>query len=719
MALSWTELAPVDQPRDPLADFAVNAMARFTAADLDLSTENPSPERKSEYDDQWWLALVTVARGDDKVSSLTINELVRKAKDHYTKPLDNDLLIPGEYDGAFRESTDLDVITIYAKRAYINAVNAQDGEDSLGIESIEVSFPLDSNTVNPSITEIAPIEMDLAVSDQTVVTAVIDHGIAIAHDLFRREDATGALALSRVDFFLDMDGTSDPNAPIQSTVGRVWTRDEIEQILSANLHNGLLDEANVYRALGLIDWRRRSINSCAHRVSHGTHVTGLAAGYDADDAKGVERRIIAVQLPTRLVANTMGQWLQQALEQALTFIARQMEHYTVGGAAQATPLVMNFSFGNFMGPHDGTSRIDRAIDGNLSKMAANSNRPRVLMLPSGNGNLSRCHAIVNLTNAVPTKELDWNLQPADRSASILTAWLPVMTPVKNGTVEMQVTVPGFSTPHTIIAGTAPGLTLLRDTNSSGVKVIVGMVVYSPPRFPTNRGRFEIYLVPTDHPVDVRPVARAGAWKLRFTKATSASDLSLNIWVQRDDTLPGFPQFGRQSYLSDGLYDRFSRPGGAVISDDALDHDSAVYRSGMINGIACGNLPAVIAGYVRSDRKMAVYSAGGPTLNAFRLPGPDASATSDDSVVLQGVLSAGSSSGSRVAMNGTSVSAPQVARWAADQIALSPTTPFTRASVTAKALNDDTAGMDKPGLTRTGGGRMKLGSVFGDLRWSEQ
>ena len=37
MALSWTELAPVDQPRDPLADFAVNAMARFTAADLDLS----------------------------------------------------------------------------------------------------------------------------------------------------------------------------------------------------------------------------------------------------------------------------------------------------------------------------------------------------------------------------------------------------------------------------------------------------------------------------------------------------------------------------------------------------------------------------------------------------------------------------------------------------------------------------------------------------------
>lgn len=136
---------------------------------------------------------------------------------------------------------------------------------------------------------------------------------------------------------------------------------------------------------------------------------------------------------------------------------------------------------------------------------------------------------------------------------------------------------------------------------------------------------------------------------------------------------------------------------------------------MINGIGCGDLPAVIAGYVNSDGKMATYSAGGPTLNISRLFGPDASAVSDDSVALHGVLSAGSSSGSRVSMNGTSVSTPQVARWAADQMAAAPNVSFGRADVFAQALADDPYQPDKPAPTRTGGGRLRLPSVFGELR----
>lgn len=717
MTYKWTELDPDQQPREPLADFTLNAMERFTTADLALGSNDPPNGRRSEYDNQWWLALVTVARDDtDKSLSLTIRELVERAKESH---LDTSLVIPGEYSEAFRESKELDVITVYAQRDYLNAANATDGEATLGISSITVSFPLESGTLNPSSGPFALPQLNIQVTPQTVVTAVIDHGIAIAHDLFRREDAAGALALSRVDFFLDMNGTPDPSAKVASTVGRVWTRSEIEAVLQANLHNGLLDEAAVYRELGIIDWNTRPSNTCAHRVSHGTHVTGLASGYPASDDTGADRRIIAVQLPTRLVVSTMGQWVEQALEQAFVFIAEQMKHYKTGNAIQDTPLVMNFSFGSFMGPHDGTGKVARFIDKAMAKFAATSTRPRVLMLPSSNGHLSRCHAVIELTDDAPMEKLDWMLQPADRSISIVSVWLPLMTPVVSGAIALEVKVPGFDTPHTINAGMTPRYTLLTKTDPQGNDIIVGLVVYLPPSAPTFRGRFEIYAVPTDHPMDVRPVAPSGAWTLRFKKTPAIDEVALNIWVQRDETLPGYPQFGRQSYLSDARYERFDHQSGAVIVDDPLNHTNPVQRAGMINGIGCGNLPAVIAGYVRSDHKMARYSAGGPTLNAFRITGPDASAVSDDSVVLHGVLSAGSSSGSRVNMNGTSVAAPQVARWAADRIALSPATPFTRANVASEAFVDDPTSPTKPSPLRTGGGRLELGTVFGELRWPGQ
>lgn len=719
MTYKWTELAATEQPRGPLADFSLNVMERFIAADLGLNGDDSVDEGRSNYDEQWWLALVTVARANGEISSLKISDLVTKAAEYRPEPLSDSLVIPGEYGPTFRSSTDLDVITIYARRDYLNAANASNGEESLGISSIMVSVPLESGTLNPSAVPFLPPDLDVQITPQTVVTAVIDHGIAIAHDLFRRENAAGDLVLSRVDFFLDMDGVPDPDALVKSTVGRVWTRAEIEVVLKDNFYNGLLDEAAAYRELGLINRQTRSLNTCAHRVSHGTHVTGLASGYPAADDTGAERRIIAVQLPTRLVANTLGFGLEQALEQALLFIAGQMAHYKIGNAVYDPPLVMNFSFGNFMGPHDGTGEVERVIDTVLTNMAATSNRPRLLLLPSGNGNLSRCHAVINLTNAAPAEDLDWVLQPADRSASILSVWLPLMTPVPDGTVTLEITVPGFDIPHTLTAGMTPSYTLLTDTDPQGNDLIIGIVVYLPPRAPTFRGLYMVLVAPTDHPMNVRPVAPSGNWTLRIVKAAGVDELALKIWVQRDETLPGFPEFGRQSYLSDTLYQRFDRPGGTVIVEDPVSHDSPVYRAGMINGIACGNLPAVIAGYVRSDCKMAAYSAGGPTLNADRLTGPDASAVSDDSVALRGVLSAGSSSGSRVSMNGTSVSTPQVARWAANQIALSPTTLFTRANVVAKALADDPPSQGKPSAFRIGGGRMNLDTVFGELRWSDQ
>ena len=68
---------------------------------------------------------------------------------------------------------------------------------------------------------------------------------------------------------------------------------------------------------------------------------------------------------------------------------------------------------------------------------------------------------------------------------------------------------------------------------------------------------------------------------------------------------------------------------------------------------------------------ARYTAQGPVATgANRIArSPNLLAPSDDSIACAGVVAAGTCSGSRVPMRGTSAAAPQIARWIADQLAI--------------------------------------------------
>jgi hypothetical protein len=77
---------------------------------------------------------------------------------------------------------------------------------------------------------------------------------------------------------------------------------------------------------------------------------------------------------------------------------------------------------------------------------------------------------------------------------------------------------------------------------------------------------------------------------------------------------------------------------------------------------------------RKELRVAPYSAGGPVVTPEGGPSraderkPDILLVSDDSKVHAGVIAAGARSGSFVAISGTSVAAPQIARWVANEIA---------------------------------------------------
>src|SRR5512134_4005559 len=173
---------------------------------------------------------------------------------------------------------------------------------------------------------------------------------------------------------------------------------------------------------------------------------------------------------------------------------------------------------------------------------------------------------------------------------------------------------------------------------------------------------------------------------------------VHAWIERDDTPYGYQKRGRQSYFDDARYQRFD-DGGRYVEIDQFN--CPVKRATLISSIATGGCPIVIGGLLRKEMLAVRYSAGGPVLapcgtanaDPYR---PDATTVSDTSRVLGGVVAAGSHSGSAVAMNGTSVAAPQITRWVAEQLAGgNPLYPGNRAAVQKLAKDQEAAKFPPP------------------------
>ena len=91
----------------------------------------------------------------------------------------------------------------------------------------------------------------------------------------------------------------------------------------------------------------------------------------------------------------------------------------------------------------------------------------------------------------------------------------------------------------------------------------------------------------------RPLAPAGTYQvqLKHTGGLAASAY-VDAWVARDDTVPGYPQFGRQSFFNDRCTEVYDPYSGRTVQ---TDNNSLVQRQCTINAIATGKTPIVIGG----------------------------------------------------------------------------------------------------------------------------
>jgi hypothetical protein len=517
----------------------------------------------------------------------------------------------------------------------------------------------------------------------TVFMAVIDDGIAFAHERFRLGDTD-----TRVHAFWNMNRAFPfpPRRPVRLPLRGELTKRRIDAYLSRSITGGAVDEDAVYAATRLISHRDPRHKSAAWRAAHGTHVLDLAAGYDPGAARR-DRPIIAVQLPAPVVARTTGELLDWHAWLAIRYVLDRADQLA---GRQRIPVVINTSFGYIAGPHDGTGWLERHMERMIRRQRHPARHPARVVLPAGNAHLSRCHAVIDLDRQ-PQVEFDLIVQPDDRTHSVVQVWLPRD---RNG-MRLTVELPD-GTPYTIPRMTPRGLSWsVEMTDATGVfgRVERTRHMARPPR--RRRWVISIRIAPTERPQPhAGALAPAGRWHLTFGRLTGRG-LVAHAWAQRDDSLYGYPQRGRQSYFDHDDYVRFAErgtfdPRGVEVTDDDDPAQAAtpspVTRESLFNAIATGASVITAGGYQERDGRLVRYSAGGPnTPRERRRPArykPDALLPSDGSKAHPGILAAGSRSGARVAMSGTSVAAPQLARWVANMLARGP---GDRPAVRARAM----------------------------------
>jgi Subtilase family len=468
-----------------------------------------------------------------------------------------------------------------------------------------------------------------------VLTAVLDDGIAFAHHRFRLPAGT------RIAYFLNQDGPS---------LGTELTAANIKKAMDDARFNGIVDELAVYRAKGGLDFSLDVRKAVAHRRSHGTHVLDLAAGEDPGKAK-VERPIVAVQMPARAVEDStgvsllpfkifgLGYALQKAVQLATQF----------GGKV---PVVVNLSFGGQAESHTGRYQLEWWADF-LTKVTEKSMTPLYFVIAAGNSRQGRSHAQFELAPGA-RQTLHWRLQPDDRTPSLLQVWPRNV----NANLRIDVQSPDGNA-VTIVTGQpwAPF--------TQGGTFYFG--AYSAPG-----SSFDIRVAPTAPtiPLDIsQATVASGVWTVTVINQGGAAT-TVDAYIQRDNTPPGYRSRGRQSYFEDAQYTAHHNGRPCDFDADA-PVVSVVKRRGTLSDSATGERSIVIGGYRRSDNMPARYTAQGPVAaGAARVArSPNLLAPSDDSIACAGVLAAGTSSGSRVPMRGTSAAAPQIARWIADQLAI--------------------------------------------------
>lgn len=525
------------------------------------------------------------------------------------------------------------------------------------------------------------------------VMAVVDYGCPFARPSFR--SATGALE-SRVRYvWFQGFGTQTmraelPRAETGASPGFYKTLFPYGRELRGSRIDAILqqfkgDERACYESLDYELMREYS--------THGGHVLDIAAGYpnplaeagdSLDDA--AKASIIFVQLPRQAVGDSSGGAMNVHVVDALRYIAAR--------CADTADVVINLSFGTHAGPHDGTSMLESAID-DIIDSERKKKRQFDVVIPAGNSFNAACHAAFTVAPDLSV-ELEWEVMPDDPSDSFVEFWyggdapiaIEVMAPDDNqylqpvGANQIVTWKPNHLNAAKAGDTSAICCTAIHVQNATndrkGEPVShVALVAVSPTRNrPGGNSKRTLSGSEPDIPTAEAPY---GVWKFRIS-TISKNGVAVNAWAERNDAIFDPPATRQSRFVV-----------GRLPDDQDQYIDGNVTKLVTFNSYATAQHVDVAGAVVRPSRRTqmlnpatgayvdatrpATYSAAGPKLGQFRAGiAPNFVAYSEDSEVLLGRNAAGSTSRASVRRNGTSVTAPQVARALLDNAIAARTAP---------------------------------------------
>ncbi len=553
-----------------------------------------------------------------------------------------------------------------------------------------------------------------ALTGDEVIMAIIDDGIAFAHDRFRLGPTE-----TRFEYFWAMDARPDPQGPGDSvgcTHGRSLRKSEIDALLR---RYGSDNDSAIYQACGLLDFAKDQRQPLRIAQSHGTHVLDVATGFDHSDRRqrqsAAKRPIIGVELPAAIVADTSGAltppYLQEALDRVYENAVELADRIGAsrGRPVRYLPMVLNFSFGVFAGPLDGHGPIERMIDAFLARYRALPGGPECqIVLPAGNSYLEETVAQPQAGTKGAKIKMAARVLPDDKTVSFIHIWLPERPAGSAQAVSVAAVPPTGGPSQRKWTKRGKALEWVRDG------VVLARLYHRTVSRPGGMEREQIVLCTRATETEGLDVPRcpSGLWRLIVRNEDLPAEATVEFRIQRDDPLYGQVFKGRQAYFDMPSYVRYEVLNGRLRQDASLEK-GPVTRKGTLNAYAGSPNPVVVAGYRRSDGHPALYSSGGPLKR--RPDGPDLAAVSEESYAAYGVIGAGTHSGSTIAQNGTSVAAPMVARVLAAEIEAG--TPDPVSALKLAVAKQEASGIVGPhGLyepnqpTRAGVGRVTFHSM---------
>lgn len=398
-----------------------------------------------------------------------------------------------------------DPATLEAAGLEIGAVAGDVVSGSIDVAELRALSDVDGVTVVEGARPMAR-ELDLAVVDSRanqvhsgppglrgtgVVVGVVDTGIDWRHESFRRPDGTSRILFIWDQFLTPAAGESSPAG---FAYGVEYSKVQIDGALAGT---GTVRHDDGDAGAG-----------------HGTHVAGIAAG-DGSAPGGPGNPPagtfvgVAPEADLIVVANQGG--APGLGDSARTLDA--ISYIFQRAAALNRPVVVNLSQGDNLGPHDGTSLLERGIDNLLGGPG------RAMVKSAGNAAADRIHAEGTVTAGTP-QVVQFVIGAGDNSPETIDIWYE-----GGDRFDFRITEPGGPTSATVSPGGSTTLTL-----SNGNRVFVDSRTADP-----NNGDNRIFL--TISP-GTAATLEAGTWSFTLTGTTVVNG-RFDAWIQRGPRIAAF------------------------------------------------------------------------------------------------------------------------------------------------------------------------------------